>query len=321
MYELAEFVSKNIKDKEFRENLLDFINNISESDIEDYATNYNVNTLKFNNESLEVYTYDKLNLMQNDDRFKKFLIFYSNFNKITSEICLIEPLNIAMAILIYFFKKDRNIFKNNELNIKIENLINYFENKIDEENFQFGFLIFLESFLEKRIYDESELENIFEEIEQKKEKIILNKKVKQLSIFYGNILVIYEDETLRKINDLMFFYIKNINIDKTESIDMAKFDLVDIKKFFQVNINDNDLYNGFLMFIDLFLNSNKYDEDFKIDFLRIISQKKISIIKSLLIASIAKHIYSARDYLKSVIYSDYLLPLTLKIIKFHTNND
>ena len=66
MYELAEFVSKNIKDKELRDNLQDFINNISESDIEDYVTNYSANTLKFNNEGLEMYTDDELNLMQND---------------------------------------------------------------------------------------------------------------------------------------------------------------------------------------------------------------------------------------------------------------
>ena len=321
MYELIEFATKNIKDQEFKENLLVFINNISVNDIEDYATKYNLNTLKFNNDSLENYIYDKFNLMQNDDRFKRFLTFYTSFNRSTSETSLLEPLNIVMAILIYFFKKDKYKYENNELNIQFENIIYYFENKIEEENFQEGFVIFLENSFEKKIYDESDLAKIFEEIEQKKEKIILNDRIKQLSIFYGNILVIYEDETLRKINDLMFFYIKNIEIDKTELIDMEKFNLVDLKKFFKANISDNDFFNVFFLFIELFLNSKNYDEDFKRDCLLIINKKKINIMKSVLIKSIAKHFDSARDYLSSIIYSDYLLPLTLTIIKDHTNND
>ena len=266
-YELIDLVKKDIKDKEFRENFLAFIENISENEIEKHAIKHNVKRRKFNNDSLELFTLNNLSLMENDDRLKKFLNFYSTFIGNTPEITLVEPLNIAMAVLIYSLKKDKLKFTNNELNIEIDNLMFYFENKIDQGEFQFGFLEFLKYFSKKQIYDESVLASIFNEIDTKKEKIIINEKIQQLSIFYSHI-VIFEDETLRKINDLMFYYIKNIKVDQTEMIDIAKFDLDDIKMFLQVNINDNDFHDGFLLFIHLVLNSRKYDQDFIINLIQ-----------------------------------------------------
>ena len=319
-YELIDLVKKDIKDKEFRENFLAFIENISENEIEKHAIKHNVKRRKFNNDSLELFTLNNLSLMENDDRLKKFLNFYSTFIGNTPEISLVEPLNIAMAVLIYSLKKDKLKFTNNELNIEIDNLMFYFENKIDQGEFQFGFLEFLKYFSKKQIYDESVLASIFNEIDTKKEKIIINEKIQQLSIFYSNI-VIHENETLRKINDLMFYYIKNIKVDQTELIGIAKFDLDDIKMFLQVNINDNDFHDGFLLFIHLVLNSRKYDQDFKINFIQALNQNRVDIIKNVLIMNIFKHLNDAKEYLKSVIYSDFLVPLALEIIKDPANNE
>jgi hypothetical protein len=318
-YELIGLAKKYIKDKEFRENYLAFITNISENEIEKHAIKYNVKIRKFNNDSLELFTLNNLSLIEKDDRLKKFLNFYSNFIGNTPETSLVESLNIAMAILIYSLKKDEFKFKNNELNIENDNLMFYFENKIDQHKFQFGFLEFLKYFSEKKIYDESVLANIFNEIDKKKEKIIINEKIQQLSIFYSH--AIFEDETLRKINDLMFYYIKNIKVDQTELIDIAKFDLDDLKMFLQVNINDNEFHDGILLFIDLVLNSRKYDQDFKINFIQTLNQKRVDIVKNVLIMNIFKHFNDAKDYLKSVIYSDFLVPLALEIIKDPANNE
>ena len=177
----------------------------------------------------------------------------------------------------------------------MNNLIEYFSNNITNLEFKNGFLKFLQDILKydfnikdyRFIYN---LNEIINEIEEKKENILKNEKIKAFSFCYFNIV-----SNMKPFNDTYIYIIKMmVALIFTTKCDKQKFEIADLDLKYELVrylIKFNQVYfknEEFLKFINILTEQKLYNE-----------KELISILDEI----IKKNICTGNDYDKDNIYS------------------